>query len=124
MKKKMQKSNYLIAIMGLILSAGIIFLTLQLFIYKAELVSAEKTVQGQQTNEKILTFTKLFVDKIFRKDPQVSFEDRLELENAVRVLNNQEIFDQWQKFTNSTGEEDAQTQAVNLFNLLLKNITY
>ena len=47
---KMQKSNYLIAIVGLILSVGIIFLSSQLFIYKAESLNAEKKIQAQQTN--------------------------------------------------------------------------
>jgi len=120
----MQKSNYLIAIVGLILSVGIIFLSSQLFIYKAESLNAEKKIQAQQTNEKILIFTKMFVDKIFRRNPEASFEDRLELENAIRDLNNQEIFDQWRKFTSSVGDDDAQAQAVNLFNLLLNNIIY
>lgn len=120
----MKTTNHLIIIIGLILSVGIIFLTLQLFIYKIDLLKAEKTIQGQQTNEKILSFTKLFVDKIFKKNPEVSFEDRLDLENSVRDLNNQEIFDQWRKFTTSADEGDAQTQAVNLFNMLLNNIVY
>lgn len=50
-------------------------------------------------------------------------ETRLRLENAVRDLNNEQILAQWQKFTTSKTETEAQTQVKNLLELLVNKIS-
>ncbi len=85
---------------------------------------ANQRLRAQQINEKALSFEKLFVEKVLNSRNEISFEDRLQLENAVRQLNDQAIFIQWQKFTKSENNEDAQLQAGNLFTLLINKISY
>lgn len=72
--------------------------------------------------ERIVNFTKLFIKKVLVVEGEVDFETRLELENAVRALNDEEIKQQWQKFIESSSEEDAQGQVKVLLSLLMKRI--
>jgi len=81
-------------------------------------------IKAQQINEKVLVFTKLFVQKVLQGQDGISFEDRLQLENAVRDLNDQSIFNQWQKFTKSQNNTEAQQTAGSLFDLLLDKISF
>lgn len=85
---------------------------------------ARQQIKAQQVNEKALLFAKLFVEKVLQDQNEIDFEDRLQLESAVRDLNDQEIFSQWQKFTKSQSNEEAQQEAGALFTLLLNKISY
>jgi hypothetical protein len=77
-----------------------------------------------QNNEKVIDFGKMFVNKILKAEGEVSFEDRLVLENAVRDINSQLVFDQWQKFVNAGNETVAQIELKNLLELLVNKINY
>lgn len=87
-----------------------------------ELRTANQQLQVRQVNEKSLYFAKLFVDNLLLGSGTVGFEDRLRLENAVRDINNPEIFSQWQTFTNSANDGEAQKAAGKLLNLLLDTV--
>jgi hypothetical protein len=82
----------------------------------------EIMIQKQQINSKILSFTQLFMDKVLQGSTTVSFDDRLQLENSVRALNDNEIFSSWQKFTNAKSQTEIQQDFYKLFDLLLKSI--
>jgi hypothetical protein len=120
----MPKLKFLLFILILILLAGNIYLGIQCFLYKSELDQMKKDIAVQQINEKDLSFAKLVVDKILLGSGQVNFDDRLKLENAVRDLNDPEIFAQWQKFTNSKSDAETQQSMGVLFDLLLKRILH
>jgi len=81
--------------------------------------SALTTRNKNLFDEKILQFLQLFVGKVLQSDQEVDFETRLLLENAVRDLKDEEVLTQWQKFTNSQTEPEAQKEVKNLIELLL-----
>lgn len=108
----------------IVLFAGNVLLASQYYVSLKNLQAKESLLQTYQRNDKILSFTKLFIEKVLKAEAEVSFEDRLKLENAVRDINNKEIFDQWTKFTESKTESQAQTEVKNLLDLLINKITY
>ena len=101
---------------------GNVFFGLRYYFAVQELEITREQVKAQNLNEKILNFTIMFVDKVLKAKGEVSFEDRLKLENTVREINNQEILDQWTKFTNSKTQEEAQIEIKNLIETLVKKI--
>ena len=84
---------------------------------------AKVELKNQQTNAKVISFAKLFIEKVLKAQGEVSFEERLKLENAVRDLNDPEILAQWEKFTGSKTEADAQQEVKNLLSLLVNKIS-
>jgi len=108
----------------IILIAVCVFLIAEYFILYNENKSLRVAVAEQQLNGKVIVFNKLFIEKVLNANSEVSFEDRLKLENAVRDLNDSEILSQWQKFSSSESESDAQLQAKNLLDLLAIKISY
>ena len=87
-----------------------------------ELKQTQEALAVKKTNEKILDFTKLFIEKVLKAEGEIDFETRLSLENAVRGLDDGEILARWQKFTESQTEADAQTEVKNLLELLVSKI--
>ena len=82
----------------------------------------EDVIKARQINEKTLNFTRIFVVKILKAEKEVDFETRLMLENSVRDLENSEILAQWQKFTNSKTESEAQEEVKILLEMLVNKI--
>jgi len=74
----------------------------------------------RKINFKTLYFRDLFTEKVLLADKEVDFNNRLELEAAVRNLNDRQILDQWQRFTDSETEQEAGIQAKQLLDLLIK----
>ena len=118
----MQKQKTILAIIILILIAGNIFFGVKYFSAQKELQQTKAIVESENINEKVLSFTKLFIAQVLKADGEVDFETRLKLENAVRDLNDDEILSQWQKFVESQIEEEAQTEVKNLLELLVGKI--
>jgi len=83
--------------------------------------SITQQVNTYRYNEKVLEFTKMFVGLVLKADGEVSFENRLALENAVRAIKDESILLQWQKFTKASDLE-VEKEAKNLFQLLLDKI--
>jgi len=108
----------------IILFAATLVLAGQYYITRQNLISSENTVKTFQYDQKVLNFTKLFVTKVLKADGEVSFDDRLNLENAVRSINDKTIFDQWQKFTNAKTAQEAQIEVKNLLELLVSKIIF
>ncbi len=73
-------------------------------------------------NVKVLNFTQMFIDNVLKAETEISFETRLALETEVRSLNDAEILSQWQKFTNSSTEEEAQENVKKLLALLIDKV--
>jgi len=106
----------------LVLLVGCVFFGFKYFSVVKELRQTKTVLETQVINEKVLDFTKLFIEKVLKAETEVDFETRLKLENAVRNLNDEEILIQWQKFTESKTEAEAQTEVKNLLEMLINKI--
>jgi len=107
---------------------AIILLCLALFVWRylslsSRLRVAEQAVGAQRVNEKVLSFSRLFVTNILRNEQAINFDQRLELENAVRDIKDPEIYKAWQEFTNAKEQSAVQLSFYNLFSLLLDKIS-
>ncbi len=120
----MKISEKILTAFVIILAFTSAYLLTQYFSVKTQLGESNKIIKDQQINAKIVAFTQLFIDKVLSGQTEVSFEDRLQLENAVRNINDQEVFDQWQKFVKSEISEESQQNLSKLLKLLVKKISY
>ena len=120
----MDTKRLILVIVISLLIAGNIYFVVQLFLCKGELNRANEFLYTKQINEKTLAFSKLFVDKVLKGGSEIDFEDRLKLENSVREINDQEIFDQWQKFVKGGTDQEDQQNLTKLLKLLVIKIYY
>jgi len=120
----MPRQKIILAIVVLTLVSVNIFLGVSYFLALKQLKTTEKQLATQQSNIKIVKFTQLFISKVLKAEKEVSFEDRLVLENTVRDLNDSEVLIQWEKFTGSKTEAEAQNEVKNLLELLVKKYSY
>ena len=104
------------------LVAVVIILSVQLYISNQSLATASNTVKTFEYDQKVLNFSKLFITKVLKADGEVSFDDRLLLENSVRSIDDKSIFDQWQKFVNAKSSLEAQIEVKNLLEMLVDKI--
>ncbi|MBI1866597.1 MAG: hypothetical protein HY005_00755 [Candidatus Staskawiczbacteria bacterium] len=118
----MQKQKIILITIIFILVAGNIFFGVSYFFAQKDIKTTEQQLKNQQNNIKIINFTKLFIEKVLKAEKEVSFEDRLKLENAVRDLNDDEVLRQWEKFIESEAEIEAQNAVKDLLALLVKKI--
>lgn len=118
----MQNTNKKIITLIAILAIGNIFFASMYVSSQMARKKAEQAVVNSQINDKVLVFSQLFFDKVLQGTKTVSFDDRLQLENAVRALNDKTIFDAWTNFTNAKDQADVQKAFYGLFQLLLKKI--
>lgn len=87
-----------------------------------QLAVAADTYKAQKINARVLDFTDMFIEKVLLASREVDFDTRLTLETAVRTLGDEQIFDQWQRFTKAQTRESASTEAKLLLDLLVKKI--
>ncbi len=93
--------------------------------FASRLVQSQKEIEGlrsgleaAETERSIVEFNRLFVEKVLCAEGEVGFEARLDLENKVRNLGDQEVLDQWNKFVNAKTEAEAQAEVKALLGLL------
>lgn len=106
----------------LVLLAGNAFFGVEYFSVAKELRQTQTIRETQETNDKVLEFTKLFIEEVLKAEAEVDFETRLKLENAVRNLEDEEILAQWSKFVESKTEDGAQIEVKNLLEMLVNKI--
>ena len=99
-----------------------VFFGVKYFAVQKELRQTQAVLEIQKTNEKVLEFTKLFIEKVLKAQTEVDFETRLKLENAIKDLKDEEILAQWQKFTESKTGVQAQEEVKNLLEMLVSKI--
>jgi len=87
-------------------------------------VKLNQAMQTEQVNQKILAFRNMFTEKVLLADKEVDFDTRLALETAVRALNDQQILDQWKRFTDSATKEQASAEAKKLLHLLVQKTSF
>jgi L-cysteine desulfidase len=120
----MSKQKIILIAVVVILLAGNVFLGCNYFYAQKQLQIIDQRLKVQQRNIEIATFTKLFIEKVLKAETEVSFEDRLKLENAVRDLNDDNVLKQWEKFTSSKTEPEAQEAVKNLLDVLVEKFLY
>ncbi len=124
--KKFIIVNIVLVIIILALLAGNIFLfirsnTLEKTWNKVQTTSKIDSVRSEK-NSKILTFAHLFIEKVLKAESPMDFETRLQIENAVRDIKDDEIMRQWKKFIDSRSEAEAQVETINLLQKLIDGI--
>lgn len=117
----MNRQKIIWILIFILLGGNVIFGT-SYFSAVRELHQTQAALDAQKTNGKVLAFTKLFLEKVLEARTEVSFEERLRLENAARDIGDAQILAQWQKFTASTTEATAQEEVKNLLVLLVGKI--
>ena len=115
------RKTILITIILLLIAGNFYFAYGYLSVQK-ELRLTQSKLETQQINEKVLEFSILFIEKVLKAQTEVDFETRLKLENAIRDLKDEEILAQWQKFTESKTEVQAQEEVKNLLEMLVSKI--
>lgn len=118
------KKNIILTIVILLLAFGNIALLIEYFDQLDRNQQLRQELKARQANGKIINFLNIFIEKVLKTDREVSFEDRLKLENAIRDLNDPEVLSQWEKFTSGKDEEEIQREVKNLLELLINKISY
>lgn len=116
-----RKKAFILAIILLLLAGNIIF-GVGFFLEREEIKKMQEDLKSQQLNVKIINFSNLFIEKVLKAKTEVSFEDRLKLENTVRDLDDPVVLDLWEKFTESSTQDQAQESVKNLLDALIKKI--
>ena len=115
-----------IQIISVFLVLGLIAGNIYQFYLNQELEKRLAQMETQTAQENLnrgsLEFAKLFIEKVLKNEQEVDFETRLKLENSVRELKNEAILSQWQKFTDSKNEEEAQKNVKELLSILISNL--
>ncbi|MCX6720889.1 MAG: hypothetical protein NTW11_03730 [Candidatus Staskawiczbacteria bacterium] len=112
----LNKNKIIISVACLVFCISLAFNGVLVFM----LVKNSPIYQQQQEKTKISDFRNMFEEKVLLSDQPVDFATRLSLETAVRSLNDAEILNQWEKFSNSQTKVDATLQAKALLGLLIQ----
>ncbi len=115
------KNSFMIIAIGVLAITTILY-SIKSYSLAQRLAEMEKNLQPQVAHTEIAKFTKLFIDKVLNAEGSVSFDTRLELENAVRATRDDELLSQWNAFVNSKTEAEAQTQVKRLLAMLVTKI--
>ncbi len=117
----MNKSAVFAVIIVLLIGANLYTIS-RLLTVQRELTATTQIAEERTVNDKVLSFTKLFIEKVLKAKGEVSFEDRLQLENMVRDLKDNEILTAWNTFVDSKTEHDAQEGVKSLLTILVNKI--
>lgn len=73
-------------------------------------------------NKNVLSFTKMFIKQVIKSDKEVDFDTRLQLENSVRSIKDNDVMYKWKSFIDSKTEVEAQDNVKNLLEVLIDKI--
>ncbi len=118
------RKKIIIIIVVLLLAIGNIGFGIGYFSAIVKIQNMQRELERQQLNVKVINFSNLFIEKVLKAKTEVSFEDRLKLENVVRDLDDPAILNLWEKFTESSTQDQAQEAVKNLLDALVKKISY
>ena len=115
------KNLPIIVLVGALL-VGNIFFGLGYFSQRTELEKSRSAEVKAVVNAPVIDFAMLFIKKVLQAEGEIDFETRLMLENAVRDLDDEEIIAEWQTFTTSQTEAQAQNSVKRLLEVLVGKI--
>lgn len=115
----LEKTRFISNILMILLLAGNIFLSIQ-YIYsiKAEKAVVVDTSAAEVIKIKNANFLKLFINKVIKENGNVSYDDRVQLENDVRQIHNPELTKQWTIFVENKDPKQAEAAASDLMLIL------
>ncbi|MEK7609689.1 MAG: hypothetical protein AAB470_01030 [Patescibacteria group bacterium] len=118
----MKTTNWIKVILAIV----VVFLVISNILFISKYVSAnrraglaEAIVSKEDSKSKVLDFAGFFIEKVLQAKGEISFDDRLIMETAVRDLKDLEIATQWKKFVQSSDERVVQIEVTNLLKLLV-----
>ncbi|MFA5778351.1 MAG: hypothetical protein WC870_02590 [Candidatus Paceibacterota bacterium] len=111
-----------VVIFIVILVISNVFFAYKFFSFSKELETIKSNQVKVELNQKIINFASMFIKKVLQAEKEVDFETRLSLENAVRDLKDEEVMAEWQNFTASKTEADAQNSVKKLLGILITKI--
>ena len=115
----MQKQRLILIIVVGALTMSAVYFGMKTYSLSRELAISQADAASVHKNEQVINFARFFIEKVLNTDTEVDFETRLQLENAVRNLKDDQILARWQKFIASKTEAEAQTEVKNLLRLLI-----
>ena len=118
MKNKKVISEVLI----LVLIVGNVLFAYRYFTAYKELQIVKSIQAKVELNQKVINFTEMFIKKVLQANTEIDFETRLSLENSVRDLKDKEIMTEWNNFTESKTEAEAQNSVKKLLGILVAKI--
>jgi len=117
----MSKTKQLIySVFLVILLGGNVFFGITLAKANKQSKVYQNSLSKIEIRKQNLDFMKVFIEKVLQTDKEVDFDTRLDLENKVRALNNESILMQWNLFTKSSTEAQAQIEVKKLLLLLIE----
>lgn len=119
-RRHMTAIDIIAGIIIIILVMAAVFFQLRYAQLNNEFERFQNSITLSTQDTQILQFADLFIDKVLKAQGEIDFETRLNLESAVRGLNDNEILAAWEAFTNAPTENAAQTAVKNLLSLLVK----
>lgn len=102
--------------------AANVFLGISYLKDQKEIENDKNVIATDVINKKIVNFNRLVIEKVLKAGGEVSFDDRLQLENGVRDTKDEELLAQWNNFTAAKDEPAAQQEMKNLLGLLAQKI--
>ena len=84
----------------------------------------ESLIAQGKTDQRIVHFANLVINKVLNASGEVSFDDRLSLENAVRDTKDTQLLAQWNSFTAAKDEAGAQQEMKSLLSLLISKMNF
>jgi hypothetical protein len=112
----LDRTRLIANILMLALVAGNIFFSIQYI--QGIKDAANSPVDNTPVRIQTARFLKLFVDVVLNTKEEISFENRVKLENDVRQLGDADIIKEWNVFVNSKDATIAQASAVKLMSML------
>lgn len=120
-KSKIMNSKIIYIFILLVLFAGVVFLSATSMIINQNM---KKVLAINSANASIASFNKLFIEKVLKTKGEVSYEDRLKLENAVVNTKDADIAVAWKVFLASATEKEAQEKVLVLLSLFANKLVY
>ena len=114
-----QNQIYLIII---ILLLSNLFLGVKYFNANKELKGTISVTTVQEERTKFTEFNRTFISEVLQAKSEVNYDTRLKLDEMIKDINDQELTAQWQKFTDSKTEEEAQDETVKLLGFLAERM--
>ncbi len=114
--------HLLLDIVFLALLAATIYFGIRHYQGQERIRYLEDRVEQFSSSEKIVDFLDLFIAKILKGEQDISFEERLEMENHVRDLHDPEILAHWNRFTKAENDVIAQESVKDLLQILTRKI--
>lgn len=120
--EKMTRTTFWCIAIIVILALVLMYSFIRFITVNNELQQLQQKEINVETNTTILNFTHLLIDRVLKNDSEVSFEDRLELENAVRATEDTEVLAAWKSFVESESSREAQVNIVELLDILMDKV--